>query len=228
MTKFIQKYLKLMMTILLLTIILIPAFVYTYQSNIKEIEKNTWAYWEKGDERRGGLVITNSIKEDRKRKYITTSYYRLISTSVLQVYFDTIQFETFYLERTGINSFRVKESVVSTSTAYTFDEAIEIAKKYDVYKNNPAPDKIFNHPELNSLGEKQRKQEAEELKLKQAPQYYGYSEEYMSKWFLDLKASNKEKFDIVMSNTQGKPKLEIVKWLIKNGYLPQKPGYPVD
>jgi hypothetical protein len=60
-----------------------------------------------------------------------------------------IRFETFYLERTGINSFKVKESIISTSTAFTFEEAKDIAKKYDVYKNNPFPDKIFNHPDIN-------------------------------------------------------------------------------
>jgi len=155
MFKFIQKNVKKITIVLVIILtILVPVCYYIYQENLKEIERVTWDYWKTGDERRGGLVITNSISENRNKKYAIVSFFNLTTQTILlkEKVNDNlfrIQFETFYLERTGINSFRVKESIISSSTKYTFDEAVEIAKKYDVYKNNPDKDKIYNYPGLN-------------------------------------------------------------------------------
>ena len=145
-----------------------------YSSNISEIEKQTMAFWEKGDERRGGLVITNSIKENRPKKFVLTKFdvQKPVATVVVlnQTLSDgkqDILMETFYLERTGFNTFRVNESILNSSMEYKFEDAIKLVQKYDVYKNNPDKDKIINYPKLNLTTEqiKLNQEKLEQVKI---------------------------------------------------------------
>jgi hypothetical protein len=163
--------------ILILSLIIGVSGYFVYQENLKEAEKQTWRYWEKGDERRGGLVIQNSIKRNAKREYVLTKFdYQKPVTTVVMLYEtladnrQDIYFETFYLERTGINSFKVNESIVSNSANYTFNEAVELAKKYDVYRENPAKDKISNRPDLN-VSQQYLNLQQKRLEVYQNPEY---------------------------------------------------------
>ncbi len=183
MVKFIQNNLKKIISIIsILVIIFVPLLYYSYQENLKEIQKTTWEYWETGDERRGSLVIYYTIQDNREREYLLLDFWNLITQIVYRIETEDygrkpkIRFETFYLKRTGINSFEVEESIISSSTDFTFEEALEIAKKYDVYKNNPYPDKIANYPDLNLTPEqiqanRQRiqQEQAEENRLQNTP-----------------------------------------------------------
>jgi len=179
MFNLIQKNMKkIVIALVIILTVLVPVCYYIYQENLKEIERVTWEYWNTGDERRGGLVISYAIKENNTRKFVFTKNDFLNPVTTVMLTYqkirdkDDVQFETFYLERTGINSFRVKESIISSSTKYTFDEAVEIAKKYDVYKNNPDKDKIYNYPELNLTPEQiqQNKEKADEQKAFESQQ----------------------------------------------------------
>jgi hypothetical protein len=135
-------------TFLFVLILSVAMFVHF---NNNEIEKTTWDYWLKGDDRRGDKVIQRAREINKTRTYVLQHNGFFEYTSQVVTYFETLEggstsldFETFYLERTGVSSFKVKESFLSSSTAFSFEEAVEIAKKYDVYKNNPYPDKILN------------------------------------------------------------------------------------
>jgi hypothetical protein len=143
---------KIIATVTILILSALTSSFFLYQNNLKEIESATFNYFKTGDERRGGLVIENSLKENRRKEYVLTKFdiQKPITTYVLQV--STIpntskidiQFETFYLERTGINSFKVNDSRISRTVEYSFEDAVNLAKKQDVYKDNPDSSKIRN------------------------------------------------------------------------------------
>lgn len=156
MLKLLQNNHKVIIILTIVVLIISISLFSIYQNNVKEIENVTWEYWKKGDDRRGGSVIKRAIEVNKKRTYKLLSFNLSMPIAQTITVFETlsdgrtnIDFETFYLERTGINSFKVNESIISTSTAYTFEEAVGIAKKYDVYKNNPDKSKIRNSPESN-------------------------------------------------------------------------------
>jgi len=174
---FLLNKITIIVTFIALILLVIGSYL-LFQTNIKIIEDKTLEYWSKGDERRGGLVINFAIKKNDKKKFVITKYDSLKPiTTVLLTYQkvgnnDDVQFETFYLERTGINSFKVNESIISTSTAYTFDEAVEIAKKYDVYKNNPDSSKIRNSPESNLTPQEIEQAQAQEQQNLESQKQY--------------------------------------------------------
>ena len=188
----LSKIIVLASLLLILAVSISGYFI--YQNNLKEIESVTWEYWKKGDERRGGRVIQNSIKENRRKEYVITKYdiQKSITTVILkrETLVDgkqDIQFETFYLERTGINSFKVNESVASYSTSYTFEEAINLAKTTDVYKNNPDKSKIRNSPELNrTSAETEQAQKQEQINLETQKQYDQKVQENKDKGLLNF------------------------------------------
>jgi hypothetical protein len=150
-------------------------FAYTY--DVSKIQEATMKYWETGDSRRGGYVIQNSIKENRPRQFVLTKY-DLINpvTTVVQLNQkltggkQDVIWETFYLKRTGLFEFTVQESIISYSTSYTYESAIELAKKYDVYKQNPDKTNIINDPGLNLPADKLQKVLAEQAKEKDSEQ----------------------------------------------------------
>jgi hypothetical protein len=165
MQNIFKTYKKTVIILIIILIAVATSLIIIYNLNLTEIEKVSWQYWEQGDERRGELVIKYSIEEGNKRNFLLTNFNInqpvssvVLLNEVLISNKEYIRFETFYLERTGINSFKVKESIISSSTAYTFSEAVEISKKYDVYKNNPDPEKIFNYPKLNLTPEQKQEQ----------------------------------------------------------------------
>jgi hypothetical protein len=148
---------KTIITILLVIIFIITVSGYIlYQNNVSEIQKITSEYFKDGDKRRGGFVIQNSLKNNNRSEFVITKFdiQKPVTTTVLLVQklennkLDII-FDTTYLERTGLNRFKATESIISSSSEYSFEEALEVAKKYDVYKNNPDPSKIINYPEIN-------------------------------------------------------------------------------
>lgn len=217
MLKFIKKYLKFIISGLVFLTVLAGALI--YNSNLNEIEDVTWEYWNKGDERRGELVIKYTIEDSRDRKYVLQDFFNLKSQVVYKTESQDygrnpkIRFETFYLERTGINSFEVKESIVSTTTKYTFDEAVELAKEYDIYKDNPAPDKIYSYPELNDYNPDEDPTLQEEI-------WYGYNEEDFKAEFNKLDQQTQDK---IKKELEGEHNNQvIVKYLIDNGYIPAK------
>jgi hypothetical protein len=147
---------KIIIVLIALILIILGAGLFFLSSvNSTEIEKVTTDFFKTGDERRGGLVIQNSMKNGNKNQYVLTKWdlQRPVTSYILYVSDlpnnqQDIQFETFYLERTGLNAFKVKESQISRSAKYTFKEAVEIAKNYDIYTNNPDPKNIRNVPLL--------------------------------------------------------------------------------
>jgi hypothetical protein len=135
--------------------------------NLKSLEKEVWVYWETGDVRRGGLVIENSIRDNRRREFVFTKdlLRNPIAHVILQSYPDEVQIESFYLERTGLNSFEVRESIISSTNKYSFEEVLSLASEYDIYKDNPDPKNITSYPNINLTQEEieKRRENQEQL-----------------------------------------------------------------
>ncbi len=144
--------------ILLLTTIILATIIYS--NNYNEIENISWEYWKGGDNRRGGKVINYVQENNLSKEYVLFSIG--IDEAVSQIIYisenenynrnPAIEIETLYLKRSGINTFQVKSSILSTTSGafkYSFEDIINLAKKQDIYKNNPDPEKIINRPDVN-------------------------------------------------------------------------------
>jgi hypothetical protein len=214
MPKFIRDKSTIILTILAILIItFIFSVYYVYNLNLKKIEEVTWEYWETGDTRRGGLVIENSMKDGKRREFfiIGGNFISSVTTqTLLQATSQRVTFETFYIERTGINSFEVRDSVVSSSTDLNFEEALEIARRYDIYKNSPYPEKISSFPELNLTPEEiERNQESvlsqkeNQRRIQELERFnttYPYLRDELAKIYKDSETiSTQEQIDLIAS-----------------------------
>jgi hypothetical protein len=81
-----------------------------------------------------------------------------------------IDFETISLERSGLFGWSVSNYIRAKADdeSYNFDEALEIAKTYDLSKENPDPENItvFESPSAEEIQERQRGEEAYQEFLK--------------------------------------------------------------
>ena len=80
---------KIIFIVSLISLLFI-SLLFLYQSNLKEIEKVTFEYFKTGDERRGGLVIQNSLKENLNTK---DSGSKLITNLMISIFSGIYQFE---------------------------------------------------------------------------------------------------------------------------------------
>lgn len=172
-TKLITRK-NLIISILSLIAIVAIGGYFAYQYDVSKIQDATMKYWEKGDSRRAGTVTEFAIKNNSKKQFVLTKYDLMnpVTTFVLlkeltPANVSRVQWETFYLKRTGLFEFTVQESIISYSITYTYENAIEIAKKYDVYKQNPDKVNIVNDPGLNLPPDKLQKVLAEQAKNEQ-------------------------------------------------------------
>jgi len=142
---------KFILITLLMVIASFLFIAFIYYLNVENLKNETNTFWQKGDERRGELVVTNSISENRRRETIFTSIglNKSVTHVVLQIYADEIRFESFYFDRIGLNSFEFRESVISRTKKYSFEEAVKLASKYDIYNNNPDSKNIISNPQAN-------------------------------------------------------------------------------
>jgi hypothetical protein len=145
-----------------------------FNYDISKIQEATMKYWETGDTRRAGTVTEFAIKNNSKKQFVLTKYdlTNPVATVVLlkeltPANVSRVQWETFYLKRTSLFEFTVQESIISYSITYTYEEARELAKKYDVYKQNPDKANIINDPGLNLPQDKLQKVLADKAKNEQ-------------------------------------------------------------
>jgi len=129
---------------------------FAYQFDVSKIQEATMKYWEAGDSRRGGYVIQFAKKDNYPIKFVLTKYDLINPVATVVLLKDklpdgseNIQLEIFYLKRTGLFEFATSESIIATTQSYKFDQIVELAKKYDLNKENIDKSKIYNRPELN-------------------------------------------------------------------------------
>lgn len=146
---------------LIIAILSLIAFIglgvyFTYNYDVSKIQEATMKYWEDTANKRAGYVIPFAIKNNAKRQVIITKYglTKIVSTVIfideqLSDGTQNIEWNTFYIHRIGLFQYNLDDFNVAGSAEYKFDQAVELAKKYDINKENPDKTKINNYPNLD-------------------------------------------------------------------------------
>jgi hypothetical protein len=125
-----------------------------FNYDISKIQEATMKYWEEGAKTRAVYSKPDSVNAKKQVVINKYSSSEIVTTMVfidkeLPNGKDKIEWSIYYIHRTGLFQYKLDSFKVAGSVDYNFDQAVELAKKYDLNKENPDNNKIFNRPDLN-------------------------------------------------------------------------------
>jgi hypothetical protein len=128
---------------------------FAYNYDVSKIQEVTLKYWEESANKRSRYLIPLELKKNTKREIVVTKYGLTNIVSTVIFIFEefpdgrqNMEWHTFYIHRTGLFQYNLDNFNIAVSIEYKFDQAVELAKKIDVNKENPDTSKILNVPEL--------------------------------------------------------------------------------
>ena len=147
--KNLKKYRILLIVVLLLLIVTLGIMFYPFviKSNDQIIDN----YFLSSENDKGSLVAVNYFKNKPAENTLIITKFDLINPTYSLVYnysksslsnYDIYSVYVFHLKRTGILSYSVSDKINVTIKNKPFSEAVALAQKYDLSKENPDPQNI--------------------------------------------------------------------------------------